>query len=119
MGPPVEQVTEDGYDMQFGTNCLGPWYFTKLLIPTLLETAKTVPPHTVRVVTTSSSGSIFWNRSTFDWDSLQRGEKSLPARKKIGEVALYFQSKFVRKGKRTSSIHSSVLYAEDIVTDFE
>lgn len=23
MTPPIEQVTADGYDLQFGTNCLG------------------------------------------------------------------------------------------------
>jgi retinol dehydrogenase 12 len=60
MFPPVEQITADGYDLQFGTNVLGlflalaftprtyysnlffltgHFYFTKLLIPTLISTA--------------------------------------------------------------------------------
>ena len=93
-GPPVDQLTEDGYDLQFGTNCLGHWYFTYLLLPTLLETAKSVPERNVRVITTSSSGSILWTKNTLAWETLQKGD-NLPARKKLGKNELYFQSKFV------------------------
>lgn len=95
MVPPIDQLTEDGYDLQFGTNCLGHWYFTQLLLPTLIETAKSVPERNVRVITTSSSASVFWTKKTFAWDSLQKGG-NLPARKKLGSGRLYAQSKFVR-----------------------
>jgi retinol dehydrogenase-12 len=40
MIPPVEQKTADGYDLQFGTNTLGHFFFTSLLLPTLIHTAK-------------------------------------------------------------------------------
>lgn len=95
MVPPIKQLTEDGYDLQFGTNALGHWYFTQLLLPTLLETAKTAPEHSVRVITTSSSGSILWTKKGIEWDSLQKGGNT-PARKKLGVGSLYAQSKFVR-----------------------
>ncbi|KAF8547993.1 NAD(P)-binding protein, partial [Imleria badia] len=41
MTPPIDMLTDDGYDLQFGTNVLGHFYFTKLVLPTLLSTAKT------------------------------------------------------------------------------
>jgi len=58
MVPPVEQLTADGYDLQFGTNVLGHFYFTKLLLPTLIATAKTSSDGKARVVNTSSLGHI-------------------------------------------------------------
>lgn len=47
-------ATTQGYERQLATNCLGPYLFTQLLIPTLLATAKLSPPGSVRVVWNSS-----------------------------------------------------------------
>ena len=44
-------LTEDGFEMQFGTNYIGHYYLTQLLTPTLLDTAASTP---VRVVVVSS-----------------------------------------------------------------
>ena len=52
--PPVGSVTKQGYELQIGTNCLGPFLFTQLLLPELQAAAKGSPPGTVRVVWTSS-----------------------------------------------------------------
>ena len=87
---PVEQVTVDGYDMQFGTNVLGHFFLTELLMPALIEGAKSMPDKHARVVTTSSSGAYF---DTLHYDSLR--EADLAARKKRETHSLYFQSKFV------------------------
>ncbi|KAF9230157.1 hypothetical protein BU15DRAFT_91176 [Melanogaster broomeanus] len=54
--PPMDQLTDDGYDLQFGTNVLGHFYFTKLVLPLLLSTAKSAPDGIARVVNTSSNG---------------------------------------------------------------
>jgi retinol dehydrogenase-12 len=110
MFPPIDQVTTDGYDLQFGTNVLGiiippvlapfflfshlqtltgHFYFTKLLLPTLIETAKTSPDSKVRVVNTSS---IMHHMSGINFDILKDG----PKRKKTSTDKLYAQSKFVR-----------------------
>lgn len=107
MSPPVEQLTEDGYDLQFGTNCVGHWYLTKLLLPTLLETAKASSEHSVRVITTSSSTHHFAPKSGIYWDTIERGEDVEKARKKVGTRRLYAQSKFVSICKRLH--HPSVL----------
>lgn len=40
--------------MQLGTNCLGPFLFTKCLLPILRTTAKSSPAGAVRVLWTSS-----------------------------------------------------------------
>jgi NAD(P)-dependent dehydrogenase (short-subunit alcohol dehydrogenase family) len=69
---------------------LGHFYFTKLLLPILLSTAKSSPDHTTRVINTSSMGHGY--ASGIDFDTLKDGRK----RKKLGTYALYAQSKFVR-----------------------
>lgn len=55
MHPPAGSKTAQGYELQLGVNCLGTFLFTKLLTPLLVETAKTEPPATVRVVWVSST----------------------------------------------------------------
>ncbi|KAI0372200.1 NAD(P)-binding protein [Pilatotrama ljubarskyi] len=86
MWPPVDQFTKDGYDLQFGTNVLGHFYFTELLMPALLAGVQTSPDQHTRVITTSSSGAYF---EVLHWDTF----KDSPARKKMNTQALYFQSK--------------------------
>ncbi|TFK96600.1 NAD(P)-binding protein [Pterulicium gracile] len=87
MVPPVSDVTADGYDLQFGTNVVGHFYFTKLLLPILLSTAKTTPNGKVRVVNTSSMGHLIGD---LDFATFKDG----PARRKKSTVMLYAQSKF-------------------------
>ncbi|KAG2034533.1 hypothetical protein BDR03DRAFT_924035 [Suillus americanus] len=86
MFPPKEWLTVDGYDLQFGTNVLGHFYFTKLLLPTLIATAKSAPDGKARVITTSSSAHVL-NGLTFS------AFKDSPARKKMSTAQLYGQSK--------------------------
>ncbi|GAW21732.1 hypothetical protein ANO14919_112560 [Xylariales sp. No.14919] len=57
MFPPNGSETAQGYELQLGTNCLGPFLFTQFLTPTLLTTAKTAIPGSVRVVWVSSSAA--------------------------------------------------------------
>ncbi|KAH6683398.1 hypothetical protein B0J14DRAFT_146455 [Halenospora varia] len=57
MLPAPGSKTEQGYEMQMGTNCVGPFLFTKLLSPILVSTAKVAPKGSVRVVWVSSSAA--------------------------------------------------------------
>jgi retinol dehydrogenase-12 len=50
-------TTEQGYEIQFGTNHLGHALLTKLLLPTLLKTAK-LPETDVRIVSLASIGHV-------------------------------------------------------------
>ncbi|KAF2165360.1 hypothetical protein M409DRAFT_67218 [Zasmidium cellare ATCC 36951] len=52
--PPKDSKTAQGHELQMGTNCLGPYLLTQLLLPLLHATAATSPPASVRVVWTSS-----------------------------------------------------------------
>lgn len=49
MNTPAGSQTAHGFEMQFGTNCLGSHLLYVLLRPTLLESAKTSAPGSVRV----------------------------------------------------------------------
>lgn len=75
MGPEkVVERTPQGHEMHMGVNCLGPFLFTKLLMPILVATAqdKATPPDTVRVVFLSSfAADLFSDKDTIvDMDNL-------------------------------------------------
>ncbi|KAG8985837.1 hypothetical protein FRB90_004416 [Tulasnella sp. 427] len=92
LGTPVEQLTEDGVDLQFGTNVLGPAHFTLLLVPELTAGAKTSPDGTARVVNLSSLAVYLNHWKMIDWDSLE--VHGIAERRKLGSVMLYNQSKY-------------------------
>lgn len=96
MVPPVEQRTADGYDLQFGTNVLGHYFFTTLLLPTLIHTAKNSPLANghARVINTSSSAVYWIPKGGIVWETLGTDEASVAACKKLGTGTLYAQSKF-------------------------
>ncbi|KDQ12679.1 hypothetical protein BOTBODRAFT_176115 [Botryobasidium botryosum FD-172 SS1] len=88
MFPPLGQLTADGYDLQFGTNVLGHFYLTRLLLPILLYTARTSLEKKARIVTLSSIGAEL--HKCIEWDTLKDGA----ARRKKFNIELYCQSKF-------------------------
>ncbi|TFK32879.1 hypothetical protein BDQ12DRAFT_739138 [Crucibulum laeve] len=87
MTAPVPMITAQGYDLQFGTNVLGHFYFTQLLLPALLSGAKTSSDGTARVVNTASAAQEFINH--IDFNTLKDG----PARRKKLTHTLYAESK--------------------------
>lgn len=89
MNPPIELLTADGYDLQFGTNVIGPYAFTTRLLPLLFEGAQSSQDKTARIVNSSSSAQLFVD--TIDLDAM----KDVPKRKKLGSSKMYMQSKLV------------------------
>ncbi|KAJ7224221.1 hypothetical protein GGX14DRAFT_649010 [Mycena pura] len=99
MMPPIEDRTTDGYDLQvcahifslavyqLCSNSIGPFYFTKLLLPALLAGAKSSPDGKARVVNTAS-GMHLMNKLHF------KAILDDKARKRAGTQALYSLSKF-------------------------
>lgn len=57
MATPFE-TTKDGHEAQWQTNYLAHWVLTKHLLPLMLQTARTLPPGSVRIVNLSSSGHL-------------------------------------------------------------
>lgn len=95
MGAPTDQFTSQGLDLTFGTNVLGPYYFTKLLSPVLESTAASLSPadaHSVRVIEVASDGHLVNPAlGIINYDVLRAG----PARDKLTQagILLYFMSK--------------------------
>lgn len=54
MTPPKGSKGKQGHELQLVTNCLGPFLFTKALVPILKETAISSPAGSVRVIWASS-----------------------------------------------------------------
>jgi NAD(P)-dependent dehydrogenase (short-subunit alcohol dehydrogenase family) len=59
MAPPKRQTTTDGFELQFGSNFLGPFALTNLLLPRILESSA---PR----VATMTSGTANFGRIHFD-----------------------------------------------------
>ncbi|KAH9053028.1 NAD(P)-binding protein [Lactarius vividus] len=88
MMSPKEQVTVQKYDMQFGTNVIGHWLLTELLLPALFAATDASSSHEkARVVTVSSIANY---STALDFDAIADG----PKRTKYGKLELYRKSKF-------------------------
>jgi len=77
--------TAQGYEIQFGTNHMGHALFTKLLLPTLLETASQ-PGADVRVVNLSSYGHNLAPADGIAWD--QAGAENISTNARYGSSKL-------------------------------
>ncbi|KAH9037558.1 NAD(P)-binding protein [Lactarius hengduanensis] len=86
---PKEQVTVQKYDMQFGTNVIGHWLLTELLLPALFAATDASPSHEKARVVTVSSVVNYLTRG-LDFDALADG----PGRTQYNELDLYKKSKF-------------------------
>jgi NAD(P)-dependent dehydrogenase (short-subunit alcohol dehydrogenase family) len=100
-GAPQRELTVDGFERVFGTNYLGPFALTGLLLPALLRTAQ------ARVVTVASSASKL---GRIDFDNLQseRGYRpmwSAYSQAKLADLifALEFQRRIDATGTQLMS----------------
>ncbi|KAF2726467.1 short-chain dehydrogenase [Polyplosphaeria fusca] len=118
-GPPLGTTTPQGLDLQMGTNCVGPFLFTKLLTPILAETAKTEPTGSVRVVWLSSSGAEMVPKGGIRFDDLNNTTKRLGplyqyAATKCGN---YYQSTEYAKRYRSDNIVSVAINPGNLDSD--
>ncbi|KAI9431544.1 NAD(P)-binding protein [Russula earlei] len=90
---PVDRETAQRYDLPFGTNVLGHFYFTKLLLPVLKATAVKSPRGSVRVINVTSIAHYMAPAEGIRWSTVNNGDGAPDARKKLGMGRLYAQSK--------------------------
>ncbi|KIK64217.1 hypothetical protein GYMLUDRAFT_259214 [Collybiopsis luxurians FD-317 M1] len=89
MAPPIDQLSVQGYDLQFGVNVLGHFLFIHKLLPLLKSTSNSV--NETRVVWVSSTVQYYFFHHPINYDNLT----DTPSRRKIGVYQLYAQSKFI------------------------
>jgi retinol dehydrogenase 12 len=73
MVPPAGSKTAQGYELQAGTNVLGPYLFTQYLTPTLQKTAASSPSGSVRVTWAASLATSFAPTNGVVWDEKNGG----------------------------------------------
>ncbi|KAF8581195.1 NAD(P)-binding protein [Ramaria rubella] len=88
LASPLDLVTADGYDLQFGTMVLGHFLFTTELLPLLLKTSEEDPKNKPRVINVSSFNHVLVKNVL--WDAFKDG----PARRALDPQTFYDQSKF-------------------------
>ncbi|RGP69241.1 hypothetical protein FLONG3_7877 [Fusarium longipes] len=80
-------LTDDGYEIQFGTNHMGHSLLTKLLLPTLLSTAA-LPDSDVRVIVLSSEAHNMAPREGILWENLKTEANDITTRARYGQSKL-------------------------------
>jgi retinol dehydrogenase 12 len=85
MVPPA--LTEDGYEIQLGTNHLGHALLIKLLMPILLKTAAQ-PPEDVRIIIISSSVHTWAPKGGINFEDLQTTQAYLTSKQRYGQSKL-------------------------------
>lgn len=113
MSPPIDELSNEGFDLQFGTNVIGPFLFTKLLLP-LLQAASSETGDS-RIIFTSSLGHAAMSKEVIIWETLKPGERGSPGNKKrrgLGPDKLYYQSKCVRHCSTPKSAMCFALYTK-------
>ncbi|KAF2010907.1 NAD(P)-binding protein [Aaosphaeria arxii CBS 175.79] len=112
MGVPPS-LTEDGYEMHFGSNHMGPALFTKLLLPLLEKTSK-LPGSDVRVVQLSSDAHQFGPKEGILFSQLKTTQADISGTARYGQSKLanllYIKSLAKRyPGIKCVSLHPGVV----------
>ena len=114
MAVPSGKVTQEGFEVQFGTNYLGHALLTKLLLPTLLSTAKK-PGSDVRILNLSSeahnmapSGGIIFDKTKL----MAQGPWACYGQSKLANI-LYTQQLAAKYANITcTSVHPGLITTE-------
>ncbi|KAG5748292.1 hypothetical protein H9Q70_009047 [Fusarium xylarioides] len=77
-----EGLTEEGYEVQIGTNHMGHAFLTHLLLPTIEKTAKTNPD--VRIVFVASSAESMAPKNPYQFDQFKTTMSSLSTMSRYG-----------------------------------
>ncbi|KAI0466592.1 short-chain dehydrogenase [Xylaria cf. heliscus] len=70
MVPPQGSTTAQGYELQLGVNNIATFFFTQILYPAMVETARSAPRGSVRVVWVSSDAAEGAPNPAIDFDNM-------------------------------------------------
>lgn len=119
MMPPSGTLTAQNFDAELGVNCYAPFFFTKLLTPLLLETAKRVIDASVRVVWVSSSAAeLLAPKGGLDLGNLDykidKNKQTRYSISKAGNVlhAFEFARRYRDQGVVSVALHPGMLKTE-------
>ncbi|KAJ6464066.1 NAD(P)-binding protein [Mycena sanguinolenta] len=73
MNSPPEMLTAQGHDLQFGTNCIGHFFFTELLLPALLKSHAETGIRARIMHTTSIGHNLAPGKRGIEFESLKGG----------------------------------------------
>lgn len=107
-------TTKEGYETQFGTNHVGHALLTKLLLPTMLETAKQ-PGADVRIVSVTSMGHYLAVSKGFEFNQAALEKESTWRRYGSSKLANILHAKEL--ATRYPSITSVSIHPGVIITD--
>ncbi|KAI9767555.1 MAG: hypothetical protein M1840_005592 [Geoglossum simile] len=110
--------TPQGFEIQFGTNYIGHYLFTRLLLPTLLATAATAPRGSVRIVNVSSNAhDLLAPKAGIEFDDIKMEHGGTWARYGQSKLANVLHAKaladrFGDQGVLTASLHPGTVNTE-------
>ncbi|KAI5459708.1 hypothetical protein BGZ63DRAFT_415217 [Mariannaea sp. PMI_226] len=116
--PEQGSKSAQGYELQLGVNCVGPFLFTKFLTPTLASTAKRSAPNTVRVVWVSSSAVEGVSPKGFMDNLDYKTDKSSYHKYCISKIGNYFQATEYAARHKSDGVVSVALNPGNLDSDF-
>ncbi|QPG76596.1 hypothetical protein FOA43_003988 [Brettanomyces nanus] len=87
MNPAEGAKSKQGYELQLGTNVIGPFLLQKFLDDIIIKTAKSEPPNSVRILWVSSMGHYLAPHGGINWKDINFEHEKKPW------INLYGQSK--------------------------
>jgi NAD(P)-dependent dehydrogenase (short-subunit alcohol dehydrogenase family) len=96
MATPFE-LTKDGYEAQWQTNYLAHWVFTHHLKQMMLDTSKTLPPGSVRIVNITSSGHLSAPNGGINFEDLALKDATPMIRYGQSKLANVLHTKYLHK----------------------
>jgi len=99
-------LTIDGLEMDFGTNHIGHYYLTKLLLPLLIQSK-------ARIVNVSSMGHCFVeNGINYEFPSSSYDAKIAYGQSKLAQIwhTLLLQQRYDEQGINAYSLHPGMIY---------
>jgi len=104
-------ITRQGFELAFGTNHLGPFLFTNLLLPCLRESAP------ARIVNVASTGH--YRAPGIDWDAVQKATATVTGFPEycVSKLCNVLFTKQLAHGRAGAGVHSYAVHPGEVASD--